>query len=129
MRQVRNVILGALVCFAITACGGNATTTSTDSADLVAGDARNGADVYMGYCSACHGGEAAGIEGLGKPLVNSAFVADKSEDQLAAFIKEGRSADDPDNMTGIAMPPSGGNQRLTDQDLLDVSAYLLSLNP
>ena len=128
MRQVRIAMFGALVALAITACVGNATTPSAYSVDLVAGDAGSGADIYNAYCAACHGGDAKGINGLGKPLVDSAFVAGQSEDQLATFIKEGRSADDPANTTGIAMPPSGGYQRLTAQNLLDVSAFLLSLN-
>lgn len=101
--------------------GGSDTTAATGggSSDPVAG-----ATVYSGTCSACHGPNLEGIDGLGKPLAPSAFVAANTEDELVAFIKVGRPTSDPANTQGVDMPPKGGNPSLDDQDLHDVSAYL-----
>lgn len=92
------------------------------------GNAALGESVYQGTCSACHGPDAAGITGLGKPLIASAFVQSLSDDELVVFIEEGRPADHPDNTTGVAMLPKGGNPSLTEQDLSDVVAFLRTLN-
>lgn len=129
MKLVRIAILAVALTIAIAACGGSSTTTTIDPADLVPGDVAHGADIYKATCAACHGGDAKGINGLGKPLADNVFVASQTENELAAFTKVGRTKGDPANMTGIEMPPSGGNSKLNAQDLLDVSAYLLSLNP
>ncbi len=68
-----------------------------------------------------------GLPGLGKSLVASDFIGGMSDADLVAFITEGRPADHPDNEAGVAMPPKGGNPALTDQDLLDIVAYLNTL--
>jgi disulfide bond formation protein DsbB len=57
----------------------------------------------------------------------SDFVATRTDAELVAFIKSGRSVDDPLNTTGVAMPPKGGNPALTDADLADIVAYIRSL--
>lgn len=129
MKLVRIGVLATVMTLMGAACGGSATTTTIDPADLVPGDVAHGLEIYNSTCAACHGGDATGISGLGKPLVENAFVAGLSEDELAVFIKVGRTKGDPDNMTGVEMPPKGGNSKLNAQDLLDVSAYLRSLNP
>ncbi len=87
-----------------------------------------GENTFQGVCSACHGFTAQGIPGLGKPLVNSPFVDGLSDDELLAFIIQGREASDPLNTTGVPMPARGGNPGLTDADLLNVIAYIHSLN-
>ncbi|HIE21030.1 MAG TPA: c-type cytochrome [Acidimicrobiia bacterium] len=76
---------------------------------------------------ACHGADATGIEGLGKDLTNSDFIRGMTDGELATFIKEGRPSSDPANTTGVDMPPKGGNPALSDQDLLDIAAFLRSL--
>ena len=86
--------------------------------------AANGATLYAQTCAACHGPSAEGVEGLGPALTGNSFVASLSDDDLIAFLNEGRAADHPDNTTGIAMPPKGGNPSLTDDDLADLVAYL-----
>lgn len=129
MTRARLVLVGLAIATLAAACGGSTTTTTMDPAELVPGDIARGADVYKGTCATCHGGDAKGINGLGKPLVGSDFVVAQTEENLALFIKQGRTKDDPENMTGIAMPPSGGNNGLSTQDLYDVAAYLISLNP
>jgi len=115
------------VAVALTACSGGSSEPTTTQ-PLGPGDIASGSAVYQSTCSACHGDDAQGIDGLGKPLVDSDFITTQTESELAAFIDEGRPKGDPDNMTGRDMPPSGGNPSLSDQELRDVAAYLISLN-
>lgn len=97
------------------------------SDDAGGGDAAAGEAIYQGTCSACHAPDASGIDGLGPALANSEFVQSMSTEELVAFIEIGRDAGDPENVTGVAMPPRGGNPALTDEDLLDVVAWLYTL--
>jgi disulfide bond formation protein DsbB len=122
-------LLGVLV-LVLAACGGGG-DSGDDGANgdspPSAGDAAAGEEIYSSTCAACHGADATGIEGLGKNLHNNAFVNGLSDAELVDFINEGRLADHPDNETGVAMPPKGGNPSLDDDDLLDVVAYLRTL--
>ncbi len=45
-----------------------------------------------------------------------------------AFIEVGRSKSEPENTTGVDMPPKGGNASLDQDDLFDIVAYIRSLN-
>ena len=128
MRKV--LILFAALALALTACGGSDDSGGDSPATPApaAGRVVEGAVVYAGTCTACHGVNQEGIDGLGKPLAPSAFVVANTEDELVAFIKVGRPVSDPENTQGVNMPPKGGNPSLSDQDLLDVAAYLKSLN-
>jgi len=78
-------------------------------------------------CIACHGADAKGVTGLGKDLTTSAFVKDKTNAALIEFVKTGRPASDPLNTTGVDMPPKGGNPALSDMNILDIVAYLRSI--
>ncbi len=122
-------LLGVLV-LVLAACGGGE-DSGGDGANgnnlPSAGDAAAGEEIYTSTCAACHGADATGIEGLGKDLHNNAFVNGLSDAELVDFINEGRGADHPDNETGVAMPPKGGNPSLDDDDLMDVVAYLRTL--
>lgn len=53
---------------------------------------------------------------------------DRDDGAVLQFLLEGRLADHPDNTTGVAMPPKGGNPSLDDQALLDIVAFLRTLN-
>lgn len=108
---------------------GQDTTAPDGAGDEVAGggDAAAGEATYQSTCSACHAPDASGIDGLGPALANSEFVQSMSSDELVAFIAVGRDAGDPENVTGVAMPPRGGNPALTDEDLLDIVAWLQTL--
>jgi disulfide bond formation protein DsbB len=68
------------------------------------------------------------VPGLGSDLTTSEFVANQSDSELVAFIKEGRAPDHPENVTGVAMPPKGGNPSLTDEDLSHIVAYIRSIH-
>lgn len=121
-----------LLLVVLAACGGgdgaDTTGATTTTAASFAGDATRGAELYTGTCMACHGPDGQGIEGLGKPWVGSDFINSSSDVELLAFLNVGRAADDPLNTTGVAMLPKGGNPALTDDDLLDLIAYMRSLN-
>ncbi len=103
---------------------GSTTVAVGGGADDAAGKA-----IYDSTCTACHGVGAVGVTGLGPALADNAFVQAKTDAEMVAFIKEGRDPSHPDNTTGIAMPPKGGDPSLDDQDLDDVVAYLRTLQP
>jgi len=109
------------------ACGGSDAeappSTTTSSGDVAAG-----IEIYAGTCIACHGPNGEGIAGLGKPWVGSQFINSRTDAEMLAFLIEGRPSDHPENTTGIAMMPRGGNPSLTDDDLLDLIAYMRTLN-
>jgi disulfide bond formation protein DsbB len=108
----------------LAACGGGATEPTA----APSGDAANGATLFGGTCSSCHGPDAKGIAGLGKDLTTSTWVAEQSDQQLVDFIKVGRPSSDPLNTTGVDMPPRGGNPALSDDDLVDIVAYIRSIH-
>jgi disulfide bond formation protein DsbB len=87
----------------------------------------HGAVIYKASCAACHGADARGMPTLGKDLIASDFVQKLDDDALLAFLLKGRDPSDPANTTKVAMPPKGGNPALSEDDLLDVIAYLRSL--
>lgn len=86
-----------------------------------------GQALYGQTCTTCHGPDARGLPNLGKDLVTSEFVAEMTDQELLEYVNEGRPADHPDNTTGVAMPPKGGFDFLTDEDILAIIAYLRSL--
>ena len=63
-----------------------------------------GQQLFNAQCIACHGVDARGVDGLGVSLVDSDFVASSSQDDLIAFLKVGRMANDPATVTGLVMP-------------------------
>lgn len=131
MRLMLVLTTVALAVVLLAACGGGAspTPTATTPAGTVptgAGDPARGKTLFSGTCAACHGVDAKGIPGVGKNLVTG-FAKDTADAPLVEFIKKGRDATDPQNTTGIPMPPKGGNPALTDQDLLHIVAYLRTL--
>ena len=127
MTSKRLAILGAVLVLVLAACGGGSDSSGDNGGGAVevgAGDPVNGSVVYKSTCSACHGADLQGVDGLGKGLAPNEYVATSTEEELANFINIGRPAGDPANMTGVDMPPRGGNPSLSDQDIRDVSAYL-----
>lgn len=81
----------------------------------------------FGTCAGCHAADGSGVPGLGKNLVGSDFMAGISDDDLATLIKVGRSSSDPENTTGIDMPPKGGNPALNDEKIDGLVAFIRSL--
>ena len=128
----RFVAVIAILALALASCGGDGGADTANGGNggngVSAGDAAAGEDIFSSTCSACHGPDARGIEGLGRDLHSNTFVDGLSDDELVDFLVEGRPADHPDNEAGVAMPPRGGNPSLTADDLQDVVAYLRTLD-
>lgn len=92
------------------------------------GDVAKGKEVFANTCVSCHGDNAKGLPGSGKNLVTKTdWMKKQSDDQLVAFIKTGRPTTDPENTTKVDMPPKGGNPALSDDDIVNVVAYIRSL--
>jgi disulfide bond formation protein DsbB len=103
------------------ACGPGAPEATPEQ--LAAGE-----KVFMTTCATCHGKNAEGLPKLGKNLHFNPYIRDKSDPELIAYVKRGRLAGDPENTTGVAMPPKGGNPALTDADVANVVSYLRTLD-
>ena len=135
LRSTSMIVL-VFVTMALTACGGGGDSAASADADQPAeeaaqvslGDPEAGKEHYDMICIACHGPGGEGIEGLGKPFTTSTFLREKSDEELVEFIKVGRPAGDPLNTTGVDMPPKGGNPALTDEQIVDIIAYVRSLH-
>ncbi|GJM18170.1 MAG: hypothetical protein DHS20C14_03830 [Phycisphaeraceae bacterium] len=103
-------------------------TVDADGGERVAGLDGVGHDLFISSCSACHGQAGEGMEGLGKPLSASDFVASKTDEELVTFIKMGRPIWDAENTTGIDMPSKGGNPAITDEQLADIVTFIRGLH-
>lgn len=123
--------LAVMALLLLVACGGSATSANNaqTQGDAVAsaGDAKKGEEMFDQVCIACHGAGGVGIENLGKPFTTSEFVRNNNNEDLLAFVKTGRPISNPDNTTGVDMPPKGGNPALTDAQILDIIAYIRTL--
>lgn len=87
-----------------------------------------GREIFVASCSACHGPNGEGIEGLGKPFTTSEFVRSSTDKELMTMIKMGRPVWDAANTTGLDMPSKGGNPAITDDQLDDIIAYIRSVS-
>jgi len=83
-----------------------------------------GKELYLSACAACHGANMQGVPNVGVSLIDSALVNKLESAALLTFIRAGRTVEDPNNTTGIAMPPSGGRADLSDDDMLAIIRYL-----
>jgi disulfide bond formation protein DsbB len=126
-----------ILVLALAACGGggdsassgdNASSQSEEAVPVSLGDPEAGKKQYDMICIACHGPGGEGIEGLGKPFTTSEFLRERSDEEMVAFIKVGRPSGDPLNTTGVDMPPKGGNPALTDDQILDIIAFVRTLH-
>ncbi|MCZ6728057.1 MAG: cytochrome c, partial [Acidobacteria bacterium] len=105
---------------------GSAPEASGETA--LAGASLDGEALFKVTCPACHGQEAKGVPGLGKDMTTSEFIKERSNEELVEFIKQGRTADDPLNTTGVAMPPKGLNVALSDDEILAIVEYIRTLS-
>ncbi len=104
--------------FTLVACGGGEKTPLDE-----------GRIDYLRACATCHGSKGEGVGRLGNRLRGSEFIRSRSDEELIEFLKVGRAPSDPENESGMPMPPRGGDPRLTDEDLRNVVSYLRSLAP
>lgn len=86
-----------------------------------------GAKLFRQICSACHGINGEGADGVAPPLLNSEYVT-KSPEKLALVILHGLSG--PVHINGKmyefnqAMPGLNANPNLSDKDISDVITYV-----
>lgn len=136
MKKITLLLSLLLLAAILAACGGSndqsAPTTAVpatqqpSTAALAPGDPVKGKEAFV-TCSGCHGPDGKGLPNLGKDMTSSEFIKSQSDEQLLAFLKVGRPASDPANTVGVDMPPKGGNPALTDQQLMDIIAYIRTL--
>jgi len=128
------LLLVMLVAF-LAACGGGGNDSAADTGSssdtgaeeapaVSAGDPDAGEAKFNEVCIACHGAGGVGIEGLGKDMTTSEFIAGLTDEEMLDFVKTGRPISDPLNTTGVDMPIKGGNPALTDDQILDIIAYI-----
>jgi mono/diheme cytochrome c family protein len=135
------IVIALITALALVGCGGDggnsgsgtgATNTGGTTGDTQqvasTGDPVAGEELFNQVCIACHGPGGEGIEGLGKPFTTSDFIPAQSDEELLEFIKVGRPVGHPDNTTGVDMPPKGGNPALTDEQIMDIIAYIRSVH-
>ncbi len=121
------LILGVSVLLA--ACGGSSDGGETEaeepaySPEMIA----EGDSLFQQTCFACHGPDGKGLPGLGKDLTTSEFVKSSTDGELLTYVLEGRTVDDPLNTTGVPMPPKGGNDSLTEDDINSIIAFIRSI--
>jgi mono/diheme cytochrome c family protein len=82
---------------------------------------------YHEVCAGCHGPGGSG-EGVGLALVGTEFIQNISDEDLLYFLQVGRFSDNPDNTTGVIMPPYGGRVDWGPAEMWDIIAYIRRLN-
>lgn len=99
-----------------------ATATAQMQATLATGQSQ-----YARNCIGCHGPQADGITGLGSSLKQSELVQSGEITAVIQIVRQGLAADHPDNQSGVAMPPNGGQSPLSDEELTAIVLYLRNL--
>ncbi len=139
MRLPKGLQLSILVALAVPALIGlTAITTLADSSPSpsgnptqapLPGDPNRGAILFGQNCASCHG---ANLEGSIGPSLNPIFKLPGVTDSLDAnylidIITNGRKHQQGDPGTKD-MPAKGANDKLTDQDVKDLAAYIIQEN-
>jgi len=107
---------------------GDRSASSRQAAEYTrAADAAFGQMLFASNCTACHGPRGHGMPRQGPSLRDSKFVAEHTDAQLVAFLRQGRTPADPASLMGMLMPPRGGNRALDDAGLADVVAFVREL--
>ena len=130
MKLTPSILVALLLTLALSATACSGTDAADDSSipsvpiGVTPGDPLAGALLYRSMCASCHGANLTGVEGLGRGLVPSSFIANLSDEELVTFVIDGRPIDHPDNTTGVAMLPRVGNPLLSDQDIANIVTYI-----
>lgn len=90
-------------------------------------DAGHGQKLFNATCAACHGAMGQGMPRAGQNLRTSKFALEKTDAELVHFVSIGRLATDPASTLKVAMPPYGGNTKLSAHDLQDIIAHVRNL--
>ena len=102
--------------------GGDHAAVLIEHSDIV-----NGELIWNATCRSCHGATGEGVPGQGVPLDDNAYVRNHSDKELVTFVTDGRTASDPETTLFLDMPPKGGNPMLKEQQIIDVVAYMRTL--
>ena len=107
-----------------------ADTSPSPSAGVnLPGDPAKGATLFAQNCTACHGANLeGGIGAVLNPIDKLPGVPNALDPAfLITIITDGRQpqAGDPKQSP---MPPKGGNDKLTDQDIKDLASYIIQQN-
>lgn len=137
-RRPSGLKMSALVLLAVPGIVALATvTTLADSSpspngsppSALPGDPTKGGALYAANCSSCHGVNLeGGIGAVLNPIDKLPGVPNTLDPTfLIAIITSGRQpqAGDPKS---VAMPPKGGNNNLSDQDVKDLAAFIIQQN-
>ena len=110
-----------ILALGLAACGSGTSNAAAPSTAL-AGDPAAGEKIFASACAACHGMKGQGVPGLSQDMTQSQLIVSTTDQELAEFIKVG-------GVPGEApvMLPKGGLPTLTDQNLVDIVAYIRSL--
>ena len=92
-----------------------------------AADPGRGARLFDTTCAQCHGTTGRGMPHQGASLKDSPFVAGHDDRALIAFVRRGRTPDDPDSVMKQYMPAKGGVISFNDNDLQDIVAHVRQL--
>ena len=125
-RAILTVGLLAIAALVAVGCGGGGAGGGGGAADA---QLARGEKLYQQTCATCHGADGHGMPKLGKDLHDNEFTKNLSDDEMLAFIIEGRPAWHEDNTQGVDMPPRGGNPTLTDEDILAIIAFQRTWSP
>jgi len=76
--------------------------------------------LYLENCMVCHDGDGSGaMPGVSDLSVTRAWLEITTNELLLKLKKGIANPGSP-----ISMPPKGGNEKLTDQDLLEIISYM-----
>ena len=100
---------------------------STHAAATEHGDAEKGKALWNATCRSCHGATGEGVPGKGTVLNTSLYVSTHTDSELLDFINTGRAASDSESVLKLQMPAKGGNPMLKDPAILDIIAYMHTL--
>ena len=124
MRKTLWISLVIGVAVTLAACGRSGQSEeSIYSPEMIA----EGEALFQQTCFACHGSDGKGLPNLGKDLTTSEFVNTSTDAELLIYVIKGRTADDPLNTTGVPMPPKGGFDFLTENDINSIIAFVRSI--
>lgn len=128
MRWYARSVVVAFAFVALASCASEtidepiSTTTTTEPSNVA-----RGRDMFLGTCASCHGRLGLGVEGLGGPVVGSAYLAGLDDTEAVNFLSQGWPASVHGSEIQVDMPPRGGNPDLGDDDLRDIVSYLRTL--
>jgi mono/diheme cytochrome c family protein len=125
VRALSVLVLAVAIALVAASCGSDSVSVTTTAAPGT--PTAHGQQLAGQSCLSCHGQSFEGVKNLGPALVSNSFIRNHTDDELIDFIEEGRPKDAQDNETGLAMPPYGGNPRLTDEDLADIVLFLRTM--